>query len=64
MAKHHIFHTFREHLMSISNSKKAYSSPEEECTSREHHYRQATSDEKVFARLVKRIIKDILNKTN
>lgn len=62
-AKNHIFHTFREHLLSlsrVSSSSQVYDREK----SNEHHYRNATSDEKAFARLVKRIIKDMLNKTN
>lgn len=63
-AKHHIFHTFKEHLISISKNQTTNIPPSSENNIREYHYRTATSDEKSFARLVKRIIKDMLNKTN
>ena len=62
-AKNHIFHTFREHLISLSKASSSSQVHDRE-KSNEHHYRSATSDEKAFARLVKRIIKDMLNKTN
>lgn len=66
-ANNHVYHSFRSHLISLgkddnqkidnndSKEKRVYNRPER---------RNATSSEKSFARMVKGIAKDMLNKTN
>lgn len=62
-AKRHIFHTFREHLLSISSHSNNNSFENTEPNGNKKS-RVATSSKKLFARLVKRIIRDMLDKKN
>lgn len=66
-ANNHIYHSFRSHLISLENkcSNRTYDSKDgEKKKNNKSDRRYATSNEKSFARMVKGIVKDMLNKTN
>ena len=66
-ANNSVYHSFRNHLASFRSSEGSKSSSNDNKDKREYHHserRYATSNEKSFARMVKGIARDMLNKTN
>ncbi len=66
-ANHSVFHSFRNHLLSFKNSNAVHNEeekPKEPITRVVRERRNATTNEKSFARMVKGITKDMLSKTN
>ena len=67
-ANSHIFHSFREHMLTFKTSDNSTNNniPERinENVIEQRTSRNATSDEKSFARMVNNIARDMINKTN
>ena len=66
-ANNHVYQSFRTHLISLGNDNSHRTNEKEDGEKRKNNRserRYATSNEKSFARMVKGIAKDMLNKTN